>query len=164
MSTLFHLTTSESTRNKEVYQRRGHRSRVMQVLVQLAARIPALWHTLILIFKQKRDCSQSISIWSYSRQHINHLRGLNSNFNIIIDQIIETTKNNSMLSVLASALCLYKEKTATGLLFFSFFSSFISKGLILLYLAEDWPLLMTTSLQQPPFSFRRKKIHTLTLV
>ena len=115
----------------------------MQVLVQLAARIPALWHTLILIFKQKRDCSQSISIWSYSRQLINHLRGLNSNFNIIIHQIIETTKNNSMLSVLASALCLYKEKTATGLLFFSFFSSFISKGLILLNLAKDWPLLMT---------------------
>lgn len=39
-----------------------------------------------------------------------------------------------MLSVLASALCLYKEKTATGLLSFL---SFISKGLILLNLAKD---------------------------
>ena len=42
-----------------------------------------------------------------------------------------------MLSVLASALCWYKEKTATGILFYSFFSSFISKGLILLNLAKD---------------------------
>ena len=132
-----------------MYQWRGHGSRVMQVLVQLAARIPALWHTLILIFKQKRDCSQSISIWSYSRQRINHLRSLNSNFNIIIDQIIETTKNNSMLSVLASALCLHRERISTGLLIFI--------GLYLSGFRPPWSCLSQTSANSHLFRPGRKK-------